>query len=118
MTENRIHASRVTAALFRRCGQIAVMQRTQPKKEATPRERFIPRSRPCCSRSRSRCHWRPSRNPATRLQIGDNRVVFCVMKLQTRTVAIAGITSQPDESWMTQIARNLTMETAEIKDFT
>src|SRR4030095_10804390 len=35
-------------------------------------------------------------------------VVFFVMKLKTRTVEIAGITSQPDETWMTQIARNLT----------
>jgi transposase InsO family protein len=30
------------------------------------------------------------------------------MKLKTRTVEIAGITSQPDGNWMTQIARNLT----------
>ena len=35
-------------------------------------------------------------------------VVFFVMKLKTRTVEIAGITSQPDEAWMTQLARNLT----------
>jgi transposase InsO family protein len=35
-------------------------------------------------------------------------VVFFVMKLKTRTVEIAGITSQPDGSWMTQVARNLT----------
>ena len=35
-------------------------------------------------------------------------VVFFVMKLKTRTVEIAGITSQPDEAWMTQVARNLT----------
>src|ERR1700724_1390648 len=35
-------------------------------------------------------------------------VVFFVMKLKTRAVEIAGITSQPDEAWMTQIARNLT----------
>jgi transposase InsO family protein len=35
-------------------------------------------------------------------------VVFFVMKLKTRRVAIAGITHQPDEMWMTQIARNLT----------
>ena len=35
-------------------------------------------------------------------------VVFFVMKLKTRTVEIAGITSQPHEPWMTQIARNLT----------
>jgi transposase InsO family protein len=35
-------------------------------------------------------------------------VVFFVMKLKTRTVEIAGITSQPDETWMMQIARNLT----------
>jgi putative transposase len=35
-------------------------------------------------------------------------VVFFVMKLKTRPVEIAGITSQPDEAWMTQIARNLT----------
>ena len=31
-------------------------------------------------------------------------VVFFVMKLKTRTVEIAGITRQPDEAWMTQIA--------------
>ena len=35
-------------------------------------------------------------------------VVFFVMKLKTRTVEIAGITSHPDEPWMTQMARNLT----------
>jgi transposase InsO family protein len=35
-------------------------------------------------------------------------VVFFVMKPKTRTVEIAGITRQPHESWMTQIARNLT----------
>ena len=35
-------------------------------------------------------------------------VVFFVMKLKTRAVEIAGITSQPDEAWMTQLARNLT----------
>ena len=35
-------------------------------------------------------------------------VVLFVMKLKTRTVEIAGITSQPDETWMMQIARNLT----------
>jgi len=35
-------------------------------------------------------------------------VVLFVMKLKTRTVEIAGITSQPDGSWMTQVARNLT----------
>ena len=35
-------------------------------------------------------------------------VVFFVMKLKTRSGAIAGITHQPDEAWMTQIARNLT----------
>ena len=35
-------------------------------------------------------------------------VVFFVMKLKTRMVDIAGITSQPSEPWMTQIARNLT----------
>ena len=35
-------------------------------------------------------------------------VVFFVMKLKTRAVEIAGITSQPDEIWMTQVARNLT----------
>jgi putative transposase len=34
--------------------------------------------------------------------------VFFVMKLKTRTVEIAGITRQPDEAWMTQVARNLT----------
>jgi putative transposase len=35
-------------------------------------------------------------------------VVFFVMKLKTRTVEIAGITSDPDEAWMMQLARNLT----------
>jgi transposase InsO family protein len=35
-------------------------------------------------------------------------VVFFVMKLKTRTVEIAGITSQPHEPWMIQMARNLT----------
>jgi transposase InsO family protein len=35
-------------------------------------------------------------------------VVFFVMKLKTRRVAVAGITDQPDETWMIQIARNLT----------
>jgi putative transposase len=30
------------------------------------------------------------------------------MKLKTRAVEIAGITRQPDEAWMTQVARNLT----------
>jgi putative transposase len=35
-------------------------------------------------------------------------VVFFVMKLNTRTVEIAGITSHPDEQWMTQMTRNLT----------
>src|SRR5688500_11708449 len=30
------------------------------------------------------------------------------MKLKTRTVEIAGITRQPDASWMMQVARNLT----------
>jgi hypothetical protein len=35
-------------------------------------------------------------------------VVLFVMKLKTRTVEIGGITTQPDASWMTQVARNLT----------
>src|SRR5258707_10896336 len=35
-------------------------------------------------------------------------VVLFVMKLKARTVEIAGITRQPDGSWMTQVARNLT----------
>jgi len=35
-------------------------------------------------------------------------VVFFVMKLKTRTVEIAGISSEPDWAWMTQLARNLT----------
>ena len=35
-------------------------------------------------------------------------VVFFVMNLRTRTVEIVGITSEPDGSWMTQLARNLT----------
>src|SRR5262245_28812075 len=35
-------------------------------------------------------------------------VVLFVIKLKTRTVEIAGIASQPDENWMTQVARNLT----------
>jgi hypothetical protein len=35
-------------------------------------------------------------------------VVFFVMTQKTRTVQIAGITSEPDGAWMTQLARNLT----------
>ena len=35
-------------------------------------------------------------------------VVFFVMTLKTRTVEIAGITSEPDGAWTTQLARNLT----------
>jgi hypothetical protein len=35
-------------------------------------------------------------------------VVFFVMTLKTRAVEIAGITNQPDDPWMTQMARNLT----------
>src|SRR5262249_46844044 len=35
-------------------------------------------------------------------------VVFFVMKLKTRTVEIAGITSEADGDWTTQLARNLT----------
>ena len=35
-------------------------------------------------------------------------VVFFVMILKTRRVKIAGITSEPDGAWMTQLARNLT----------
>jgi putative transposase len=35
-------------------------------------------------------------------------VVLFVMKLKIRAVQIAGITCQPDRSWMTQAARNLT----------
>ena len=35
-------------------------------------------------------------------------VVFFVMKLKTRAVEIAGIAAQPDEVWMTQLARHLT----------
>ena len=35
-------------------------------------------------------------------------VVFFVLQLKTRAVEIAGITRQPDEAWMTQVARNLT----------
>ena len=31
--------------------------------------------------------------------------VFFVMKLKTRTVEIAGITCEPDEAWMRQVAR-------------
>lgn len=34
--------------------------------------------------------------------------VFFVIKLKTRSVEIAGITSQPCEAWMKQVARNLT----------
>ena len=33
--------------------------------------------------------------------------VFFVMRLKTRAVEIAGITCQPNEMWMTQLARNL-----------
>jgi hypothetical protein len=35
-------------------------------------------------------------------------VVLFVIKLKTRTVEVAGIARQPDENWMTQVARNLT----------
>jgi putative transposase len=35
-------------------------------------------------------------------------VVLFIMKLKTRSEEIAGITSQSDGSWMTQVARNLT----------
>ena len=35
-------------------------------------------------------------------------MVLFVIELSTRRVEIAGITTQPDEVWMTQIARNLT----------
>jgi putative transposase len=35
-------------------------------------------------------------------------VIFFVMKLKTRMVEVAGITRQPDEAWMTQVALNLT----------
>jgi transposase InsO family protein len=35
-------------------------------------------------------------------------VVFFVIKLKSRAVEIAGITRQPHEAWMTQVARNLT----------
>jgi transposase InsO family protein len=34
-------------------------------------------------------------------------VVFFLMKLKSRAVEIAGISCQPDEVWMTQLARNL-----------
>jgi len=34
-------------------------------------------------------------------------VVLFVMKLKTRTVEIVGMTSQPDDTWMRQIARNV-----------
>jgi putative transposase len=37
--------------------------------------------------------------------------VLFVMRLKTRTVEIAGITSQPNGAWMTQVARNLTAPT-------
>ena len=36
--------------------------------------------------------------------------VLFFIKLDTREVHIAGITSHPNEQWMKQIARNLTME--------
>jgi hypothetical protein len=36
--------------------------------------------------------------------------VLFFIKLDTREVHIAGITSNPNEQWMKQIARNLTME--------
>ena len=35
-------------------------------------------------------------------------LVARAMKLKTRTVETAGITSQPHNEWMTQVARNLT----------
>jgi hypothetical protein len=40
-------------------------------------------------------------------------VTYCVLffiHLKSRRVAIAGITVHPDERWMQQIARNVTME--------
>jgi Integrase core domain len=46
-------------------------------------------------------------NRVLRAAYGPRRGFF-VMKLKTGTVEIAGITSQPDEPWMTQMARNLT----------
>jgi len=36
-------------------------------------------------------------------------VLFC-LHLETRRVTIAGITDQPEESWMQQMARNVTFE--------
>ena len=36
--------------------------------------------------------------------------VLFFIKLDTREVHIAGITSSPNEQWMMQVARNLTME--------
>jgi transposase InsO family protein len=36
--------------------------------------------------------------------------VLVVMKVATRTVEIAGITPNPHDAWMAQVARNLTME--------
>ena len=44
-------------------------------------------------------------------------VIFFVMKLKTRSVAIAGITRQPDETWMTQVARNPPPATASCTAF-
>jgi hypothetical protein len=43
-------------------------------------------------------------------------VVFFVMKLKTRRVEIAGITCQPDETWMTQVARSLTVAIQHVID--
>ena len=53
-----------------------------------------------------RSHSEISRNAAVLLRVRYH--VFFVMELKTRRVNIAGITSQPNERWMMQIARNLT----------
>jgi hypothetical protein len=77
------------------------------------------------SRHRSAARRRPGRRSSRRIGRASRRrifftvevltlrgfiryVVFFVMTLKTRRVQIAGITSEPDGAWMTQIARNLT----------
>lgn len=39
-------------------------------------------------------------------------VVFFVIQLKTRTVEIVGITSEPDGAWMTQLARNPSVDSS------
>jgi putative transposase len=43
-------------------------------------------------------------------RIGSRNYVLFFIDLESRRVDIAGITIHPDEAWMRQIARNVTME--------